>query len=125
MNRQLWDNFLEQIDAQVEGDFLSLAAQYEAVVGHPFKVKSYTGNNLLFSMLEQAMKTQHKELLTLTIQFISQLPLDLQRQFQIFGRRRVSGDKLELDQDDLDVGHLRHKQMANKLWDFLHLNRTA
>lgn len=38
MNRQLWDSFLQQIDAQVEGNFVALAEECEAVTGHPFRV---------------------------------------------------------------------------------------
>jgi|GEM_PF-5420743 len=101
MNRQLWNSFIEQIDAQVEGDFVLLAEQYETVTGHPFKVTSYVGSDVLFSMLEQAMKTQQKELLTLTTQFITQLPLELRRQFQVFWCRRVYRGKSLLEQSEV------------------------
>ena len=122
MNRELWDSFIHQIDAQVEGDFMSLAKEYESVTGHPFKVKSYTGNRLLFSMLEQVMQTQHKELLTHAITFISQLPTELQREYQVFSRRRVASHAAKED-DTLEVAQTRQKHMVSKLWNILH--RTA
>lgn len=87
MNRQLWDSFLRQVDAQVEGDFISLAAEYEAVSGHPFKVDS--NQDVLFSMLEQAMMTQHSGLLKSTLNFINDLPPEMQKEFRHFGRSRI------------------------------------
>lgn len=122
MNRELWDSFIEQIDAQVDGDFLSLAKAYESVTGHPFKVKAYSGNRLLFSMLEQVMQTQNKELLTLAITFISRLPTDLQREYQVFSRRRVSESQAK-EEDALAMPEARQKHMVTKIWDMLH--RTA
>jgi hypothetical protein len=88
MNRQLWDSFIQQIDAQVEGDFVELANEYESVQGHPFTVDDEP--QVLFSMLEQAMMTQHSQLLKLTVSFISRMPLDFQRAFRVFGRRRMN-----------------------------------
>lgn len=122
MNRELWNSFIEQIDAQVDGDFLSLAKEYESVTGHPFKVKSYSGNRLLFSMLEQVMQTQHKELLTHAITFISQLPPDLQRKYQVFSRRRVSSHSVS-EESTVDITQTREKPMVTKLLNILH--RTA
>ena len=125
MNRELWDSFIEQIDSQVSGDFLSLAKEYEAVEGHPFVVKSYSGNKLLFSMLEQAMLTQNKELLNHTMTFISQLPFDLQRKFQVFGRRHVSPHTSKHKKESASAREIRKKHLVSRLWDMLHLNRTA
>jgi hypothetical protein len=88
MNRQLWDNFIQQINAQVEGDFVTLANEYESVQGHPFTLDDEP--QVLFSMLEQAMMTQHSQLLRLTVSFISQMPLDFQHAFRVFGRRRMN-----------------------------------
>jgi hypothetical protein len=87
MNRQLWDSFLQQIDAQVEGDFIALAREYESVMGHPFTVDNE--RHVLYSMLEQAMMTPHAQLLKQTVSFISQLPLSTQNEFREFGRRRI------------------------------------
>ncbi len=86
MNRQLWDNFLQQINAQVEGDFLALAQEYESVTGHPFTLDN---NQALFSMLDQAMMTQDASLLRSTVEFIAQLPHRLQDEFRSFSRRRM------------------------------------
>jgi len=119
LNRELWDSFVGQINAQVKGDFLSLASQYEEVTGHPFEVKFYTGNNLLFSMLEQAMMTQDKELLKVTVDFISLLPPDLQMKFKAFGQRHMSGDKAALD------GGSDKKEKTGKFWGLLAPKRTA
>ncbi|MFT5117182.1 MAG: hypothetical protein ACI9NY_000710 [Kiritimatiellia bacterium] len=88
MNRPLWDNFIQQINAQVEGDFVELANEYESVEGHPFTLDDEP--QVLFSMLEQAMMSQNSHLLTLTVSFISLMPLDFQRAFRVFGRRRMN-----------------------------------
>lgn len=121
MNRQLWDSFLQQIDAQVEGDFVALAAKYESVTGHPFKVSSE--RHVLFSMLEQAMMTQHTQLLKLTVGFISLLPINAQKEFRTFGQRRITSTGRS--SHSVSQGGFAKKQMANKLWDMLHLKRTA
>ncbi|ODS23680.1 hypothetical protein AB835_07715 [Candidatus Endobugula sertula] len=124
MNRELWESFIEQINIQVEGDFLALANKYESVTGRPFTIKSYTGNKLLFSMLEQAMLTPHKELLRITIKFISQLPTDLQKEFQSFGQRqRCSNNKPSKHrQSEADI---KQKPTGSKWLDVLHLKHTA
>jgi len=88
MNRQLWENFLQQINAQVEGDFLSLAQEYESVTGHPFILDN--NPQALFSMLDQAMLTQDAGLLRLTVDFIAKLPHHLQDEFREFSHRRMN-----------------------------------
>ncbi len=88
MNRQLWDSFVQQIDAQVEGDFISLANEYESVTGHPFKVDEQ--KDVLYSMLNQAMMTQHASLLKQTVGFIAKLPHELQEEFRVYGRSRMN-----------------------------------
>ncbi len=117
MNRQLWDSFLEQINGQVDGDFLALAAQYELVTGQPFTVSE--SRHVLFSMLEQAMMTQHSQLLKLTVNFIALLPVDAQNEFRAFSRRRI------VSQSSKNHHSQAGKQFANKMWDMLHLKRTA
>ena len=87
MNRQVWDSFLQQINAQVEGDFIALAAENELVTGKPFRVDEE--RHVLYSMLDQAMMTQHASLLRHTVNFIAQLPRELQDEFRAFGRRRI------------------------------------
>lgn len=87
MNRQLWDSFLQQIDAQVKGDFIALAAEYEQVTGHPFRVDE--DRHILYSMLNQAMMTQHTSLLKHTVSFIAQLPHEVQDEFRAFGQGRI------------------------------------
>ena len=88
MNRELWDVFVEQVEARVGGDFRLLVTKYEAVTGKRLKI--HGGSDMLFCILEQAMLTQHKELLQLTVRFIRKLPIDLQQEYQAFSRRRVS-----------------------------------
>lgn len=123
LNREMWDHFLEQLDAQVEGDFLTLAAEYETIMGHPFHVGS--SPQVMFSMLQQAMMSENKQLLTSTVDFITQLPIPLQADFAAYSRDH-SGDTHSHD------GKKKHKRrsgykipMASKLWDFLHLRRAA
>lgn len=88
MNRQLWDSFLQQIDAQVEGDFIALASEYETVTGQPFEIDEQ--QHVLYSMLNQAMMTQHASLLKHTVNFIAKLPHELQDEFRAFGRSRMN-----------------------------------
>jgi hypothetical protein len=85
MNRQLWDSFLQQIDAQVDGDFVALATEYESVTGHPFKVDEE--RHVLYSMLDQAMMTQDASLLKHAVGFIARLPHSVQNEFRAFERR--------------------------------------
>jgi hypothetical protein len=121
LNREMWDHFLEQLDAQVEGDFLALAAEYETIMGHPFHLGST--QQVMFSMLQQAMMSQNKQLLTSTVGFIAQLSIQLQAEFAVYSRDYSS---------DLD-GHEGKKKrrsthktpIASKLWNFLHLTRAA
>lgn len=87
MNRQLWDSFLQQIDAQVEGNFVALAEEFEAVTGHPFRVDEQ--RHVLYSMLDQAMRTQHASLLKHTVDFIAKLPRAMQNEFRAFGRDSI------------------------------------
>lgn len=125
-NRDAWNYFLQQVDAQIEGNFLSLAAEYEAVMGHPFQVPN--SPQVLFSMLQQAMMSQNKRLLTDTIDLISELPAHLQSEFIHYSRNHPDGGVGEQHKRR----HRHHTKtakdsqlFARKLWDILHLNRVA
>ncbi len=120
MNRQMWNTFLEQIDAQFDGDFLAIAKKYEEVTGHPFHVSEH--RSVLFAMLEQAMMTQDHDLLKLTVKYTNHLPVEIQKEFRAFGRNRVTHHDSGKYQEPR---FRRIKLMANKLWDFLQLKRTA
>jgi hypothetical protein len=45
--------------------------------------------HVLYSMLDQAMMTQDASLLKHTVNFIAQLPRELQDEFRAFGRGRI------------------------------------
>ncbi len=94
MNRQLWDSFIQQIDAQVEGDFIALAAEFESVMGYPFKVDD--NPQVLFSMLDQAMMTQDAQLLRSTVAFIAKLSPSLQDDFRAFELNRTRSSESHL-----------------------------
>jgi hypothetical protein len=119
LNREMWNYFLEQIDVQVDGDFLALAAEYEAITGHPFQV----GNSpqAMFYMLQQAMMSQDKQLLMSTIDFIAQLPIALQIEFNVY-RRHHSRD-VDNSSDKKSFHH--RTPMASKLRNLLRFNRAA
>lgn len=121
LNREMWDYFLEQLDAQVEGDFLALAAEYETITGHPFHLGS--SQQVMFSMLQQAMMSQDKQLLTATVGFIAQLSIQLQAEFTVYSRdysRGIDGHEGKKKRRST------HKTpIASKLWSFLHLTRAV
>jgi len=121
LNREMWDHFLEQLDAQVEGDFLALAAEYEAIMGHPFHIGS--SQQVMFSMLQQAMMSQDKQLLTTTVGFIAQLSIQLQAEFAVYSRDYLRSTD---NHDGKKKRRSTHKTpVASKLWNFLHLTRAA
>lgn len=122
MNRQMWDSFLQQIDAQVEGDFLSLAAQYERLMGRPFSVGD--SPQVMFSMLQQAMMSQNKQLLRATVEFIAQLPLRLQAEFSVYSRHHHPDSSVSSRKKHRHRSH-RKVPMASKIWEMLHLNRAV
>mgnify|MGYP000854438228 FL=1 len=123
LNREMWDHFLEQLDAQVEGDFLTLAAEYEATMGQPFQVGR--SPQVMFSMLQQAMMSEDKQLLTSTVDFIAKLPVPLQAEFSVYSRHHTG----DVDGNNDKKKHKRrthHKTaIASKLWELLHLNRAS
>ena len=123
LNREMWDHFLEQIDAQVEGDFLALADEYEAVVGHPFHVGS--SPQVMFSMLQQAMMSENKQLLTSTVAFIAQLPAALQVEFSAYSLQHTSDVSENNDKKKHKRRTPKKTPIAGRLWDFLHLSRAA
>jgi hypothetical protein len=121
LNREMWDHFLEQLDAQVEGDFLTLATEYETIMGHPFHVGS--SPQVMFSMLQQAMMSQNKQLLTATVDFIAQLSIQLQAEFALYSRDYLRNSD---GHDGKKKRRSAHKTpVASKLWNFLHLARAA
>ncbi|MGS2718831.1 hypothetical protein ACVBE9_11695 [Eionea flava] len=126
-NRDAWNYFLQQIDAQVEGNFLSLAAEYESIMGRPFQVPQ--SPQVLFSMLQQAMMSENKLLLTDTVDLIGQLPQQLQAEFALYSRHHPDGNVGESQHHERRHRHTNTaahtQQVAKKLWDMLHLNRIA
>ncbi len=133
MNARFSDNYIKQMDAQLDGNLISLANKYEAVTGQQFEV--HYGHNALFSMLKQAMMTEHKEVLRLTVEFVANLPGNLQKDFQDYSRRHGSNiGAAPASAKTAFVGnkfintskeHSRRKKVAGKLWSMLHLKRTA
>jgi hypothetical protein len=123
INRKAWNYFLQQIDAQVEGDFLSLAAKYEAVTGQPFQV--CRSPQVLFSMLQQALMSQNKQLLKSTVELIALLPLKLQAEFSVYSRHHPHGNVGKHHDKNHKKKSLATKPLSTKLWDILHFNRVA
>lgn len=123
MNRQLWDSFIQQIDAQVEADFSGLANEFEAVTGQPFKVDNHP--QVLFSMLDQVMMTENTQLLRSAVKLIAQLPLHLQEEYRVFSQHRKmpSGHHPERRVAGRDPG--KYKNMSRRVADFLHVGRSA
>ena len=123
LNREMWNHFLEQIDAQVEGDFFALASEYEAIMGRPFHVSH--SPRAMFSMVQQAMMTENKQLLISTVAFITLLPERLQTEFSLYSRHHVDDKKGVLSRKK-QKRHVHHKApIASRLWNFLHLKRAA
>ena len=123
LNRDMWNHFLQQMDAQVDGDFLALAAEYEAIMGHPFRVGS--SPQAMFDMLHQAMNSQSKRLLTSAVQFIALLPIPLQAEFRMYSCHHLRDVDSNKDQKKYKKHPYQKSPIAGRLWDFLHLNRAV
>ena len=119
---QFSEHFIKQIDSQLDGDFISLSNMYQHVTGHEFNVKY--NNNALFSMLQQALMTEDKCLLKLTMEFIETLPAKLQSEFQAFSQRSHRASAAANAQS-LQVTSKTEDSVVNKLCRLLHLKSVA